>query len=250
VSASVLLDALALPQETRVDRRVAKKLLVEHGAPTTADRRQLLDGVDELLWIAALKPATVGIPAFRDDAREYLEIAVVQVSLRSGARLERVVELVHRAIPYPVVLVAVQGGGAALSLAHKRRSQAGTDAVVTETPLTTAVLDLGAPLDAAFLADLALAEQPTEHLFATYQGWLERVTALAAARVTGHYTSSASSAAAADRRAALDEHARLRREIAALRARATKEKQLARRVELNLELRRLTGRLSELTAAL
>jgi Domain of unknown function (DUF4391) len=44
---------------------------------------------------------------------------------------------------------------------------------------------------------------------------------------------------------ALAEHERLTREMAGLRARAAKEKQLNRRVEINLQLQQLESRLSE-----
>ena len=72
-----LVDALGLPPEARVDMRVPKKLLVEQGAPTSADKRAIQDGIDELQWLAAGKPSTIGVPAFVDDIREYLEIAVI-----------------------------------------------------------------------------------------------------------------------------------------------------------------------------
>jgi len=36
-----IIEALALPPESRVDKRVPKKLLIENGAPTVADRRQI-----------------------------------------------------------------------------------------------------------------------------------------------------------------------------------------------------------------
>ena len=58
-------------------KRVPKKLLVEQGAPTAGDKRQIKDGIEELTWIAALKPSNIGVPAYRDDVREYLEIAVI-----------------------------------------------------------------------------------------------------------------------------------------------------------------------------
>ena len=38
MTAADVIAALALPPESRVDQRVAKKLLVEHGAPTAADK--------------------------------------------------------------------------------------------------------------------------------------------------------------------------------------------------------------------
>jgi hypothetical protein len=97
-----LIAALNLPPDTRVDQRIPKKLLLEQGAPTAADKRLIQDGIEEMNWLSALKPATIGVPEFRDDVREYLEIAVLTVSFRAAAKTARLVELIHRAIPYPV----------------------------------------------------------------------------------------------------------------------------------------------------
>ena len=43
-----LVAAFDLPPETTVDQRVPKKLLVENGAPTAADKRQINEGIEEL----------------------------------------------------------------------------------------------------------------------------------------------------------------------------------------------------------
>lgn len=110
-----IIEAFALPPETRIDQRIPKKFLLEHGAPTAADKRRLLDGIEELIWIAALKSTNIGVSAFRDDVREYLEISVISVSFRSGAKATRLIELIHRAIPYPVVLLSAQGENVTLS---------------------------------------------------------------------------------------------------------------------------------------
>src|ERR1700684_2535597 len=118
-----VIGALALPPDACVEQRVPKKLLLEQGLPSAADKRQIQEGLEELFWVAALKPTNIAVPAFRDDVREYLEIAVLTVMLRSSAKPMRLIELIHRAIPYPVVLVTAQGGAVSLSLAHKRWSQ-------------------------------------------------------------------------------------------------------------------------------
>ena len=91
----------------------------------------------------------------------------------------------------------------------------------------------------AFRNALALGEQPRTTLHALYQGWIDTLLALQAARVTGTFAVAANVEQAALRRVALQECARLDGEIARLRATATKEKQMARRVELNLELKRV-----------
>src|SRR5580704_5496838 len=99
MNGAALIEALDLPESCRVNQRVPKKLLLENGAPTSADKRIINDSIDELLWLAALKPTTIGVPEYRDEVREYVEIAVLRLTLRNPAKATRLVELVHRAVP-------------------------------------------------------------------------------------------------------------------------------------------------------
>ena len=249
MSTAALINALALPPDARVDRRVPKKLLLEQGAPTAADKRHLQDGIEEMSWVAALKPNNIGVPVFRDDVREYLEIAVLTAVLRAAAKPTRLTELIHRAIPYPVVLVAAHGGTVSLSLAHKRWSQGETGKVVIEEVRRTAPFQPDAPTaeEASFLASLALSGQPARDLFALYQGWIDRVAALEAAQITGVFAPPDSPDRSTALHDGLEAHARLQRDLTVLRAKAAKEKQLNRRVELNLEIKRLEAELAKVT---
>lgn len=241
MNGDTLIEALDLPAGSRVNQRVPKKLLLENGAPTAADKRFINDGIEELLWLAALKPTTIGVPAYRDDVREYLEIAVLRLTLQDAAKTARLVELVHRAVPYPLLLLTEQGEGAGLSAAHKRWSQGEAGRTVLEGDVVAAEWDPERDAERwpAFRDALALGRQPRTTLHALYQGWIDILLALQAARVTGAFAVAADAAHAALRRDALQECARLDAEIARLRATAAKEKQMSRRVELNLELKRV-----------
>lgn len=247
-----VINALAIPPDARVDQRVPKKLMLEQGAPTAADKRQIQDGIEEMVWMAALKPTNIAVPAFRDDVREYLEIAVLTATLRTAAKPTRLIELIHRAIPYPLVLVAAHGDTVSLSLAHKRWSQGETGEVVIEDVRRTAPFRPDTPTaeEALFLASLAVSRLPTRDLFVLYQGWLDRISALKAAQITGTFAPPDSADRASALRDSLDTHARLQRDIVVLRAHAEKEKQLNRRVELNLEIKRLQAKLAATEKAL
>ncbi len=246
MSFTTVIDALSLPPDARVDQRVPKKLLTEHGAATAADKRQIQDGIEELLWVAALKPTNIAVPAFRDDVREYLEIAVLTGTLRAGAKATRLIELIHRAIPYPVMLWTEQGGAFSLSLAHKRWSQGEAGEVVIEDVRRTTPFHPNNPTaeESLFLASLAVSGLPNRNLFTLYQGWLDRVAALEAAQITGTFTPPDSDGRAQGLRDSLDARARLQRNLAALRTQVEKEKQLNRRVELNLEIKRLEAKVA------
>lgn len=235
-----VVDALGLPLGARVDARVPKKLLVEQGAPTSADKRAIQDGIDELQWFAACKPATIGVPSFSDDTREYLEIAIVGCAFRPGAKAARLIELIHRAIPYPVVLITAEERGLAVSGAHKRQAQNEAGRIVIEHVVAVTNLHPGSGTvaEAAFLQSLSLTQQPRSDLYALYGSWIARIEAINAARLTGTFVATDDSGAIDRRRDALDAHTRLVKEIESLRAKAKREKQLNQRVGLNMEIQR------------
>lgn len=276
LSVQTLIDALRLPESCRVDQRVPKKLLLENGAPTAADKRLITEAIEEIQWVAALKPNTIGVPDYRDTLREYLEIAVLAVTVRGvvkPASHSRLAELVHRAVPYPVLLllVAPQMGGQSLtlSLAHKRWAQNEADKVVldgspisvtvavpTSNTASTSLTGVNAAdsfhpdpvavadVENAFIQSLSVTRQPQATLHALYQGWVDCMQALLAARLTGSYQTPATPEQAALCRQALADCERLETEVSRLRAQAAKEKQIARQVELNLTLKRVQAELA------
>lgn len=233
--------ALALPPHALIDRRVPKTLLIENGAFAAGDRRRIQEGIEELRWLAALKPGTVGIAEYHDVDREYLEIAVLKLDLRPTARGERLVELVHRAVPYPVLLIAWRDGTPELSLAHKRRSLGEADKTVidSEIVMARACGDCANELVTSFRDALDLARQPRRTLHALYQGWIDAVQAFRAATITGVFRLPITTTAAADREVALREYHDLNARIANIHSGASKEKQMSRRTEMNIELSRL-----------
>ncbi len=248
-----LVDALQLPPETRVDKRVTKELLLERGVRTTTDRRRIREDLDKLVWVAALKPDLIGIPANRGDGRGYGEIAVLEISARPDAKLAPLATLVHRAVPYPVLLVCARGEAFGLSLAHKRSALNEPGRVVLDADLRTVELSSGALVEddePRLVEALALARQPLDSLDALYDGWMRVVDALAVARRTGRFfipRSPEQASRQAEAMAACDE---LEKRLARRRRIARREKQLARQVALNLEIKLLERRLAEASASL
>lgn len=244
--------ALELPPGCRVDQRVPKKMLVENGAPTAADKRLLNDAIEEFQWLAALKPNTIGVPEFRDEVREYLEIAVLCATLRGlgddqvrkPVNVARLSELVHRAVPYPVVLMVDAPQGLSVSMAHKRWAQNEAGKVVLDGDVVAVPLADDVDTFHPFYQAVALRSQPQASLMALYQAWMECLQALQASRHTGAFKVADSPENAHARRLALQECERLEAEAARLRTQATKEKQLPRQVDLNLALKRVQAELT------
>jgi hypothetical protein len=285
MTAQILIDAFRLPAAALVGQRIPKKLLVEQGAPTAADKRLITDAVDELWWQAALKPGTVGVPAYQAsegtklmpandgdavaasaDVTDVIELALVSAHLRPATReaqaqrLMQLMQLIHRAIPYPVLLVTELPAGIVLSVAHKRASLGEASRWVVTGGEQTHPFNPAepSPAEAAFMASLALEQLPAAalvHLGALYQAVADRITALAVAQVTGRFAApeaapAASHGSAAAHRQALAERSRLLEQIATARSAAAKARQMSQRVELNLQIQRLQSQLQDIRARL
>jgi hypothetical protein len=257
MSLTTLLNALVLPTETKVEQRISKKLLVEQGAPTAADKRQIQDGIEELVWVAALKPTNIGVPVFRNDEREYLEVAVLTVGFRPNAKVARLIELIHRAIPYPVLLMASFSEAdktyLGMSTAHKRFNQNEVGKFVVDEVLATSAIaldELSAASIQDFLHALDLSAQPNRDLFALYKGWVDCILGLAIAQVAGRFVLPTSPEHTRQMRELMQTRSHLLIELSALRSQANKEKQINRLVELNISIKCLKSQLAANQSAL
>nr|WP_258189947.1 DUF4391 domain-containing protein [Stutzerimonas stutzeri] len=234
-----------MPEQARVNQRVSKKLLIDNLAPTAADRQQINEGIEELQWVTALKPSNCGIPAYRDAQREYVEVAVLHLTLRPSARPARLIELLHRAIPHPILLMISTPESVQLSVSHKRWAQNEAGKTVLDGEITTTTVPASPQITRAFLDAISLERQPRSDLSVLYQGWIDTLLALQAAQHTGSFRTANSTLDATARRQALQACIELQGQIATLRAQAQKAQQIARQVELNLQLKQLQQALSE-----
>tara|TARA_E500000318_G_scaffold92759_2_gene91602 strand:- start:9403 stop:10173 length:771 start_codon:yes stop_codon:yes gene_type:complete len=245
----VVLDALQLPAQALIAHRVPKTLLVENGAPTAADKRHIETGIEELRWVATLKPTTVGVATYTDDTREAVELAVLILRVRTKAKLTRLVELVHRAVPYHLLLLTQmtledKRVGVHLSLADKRWAQNEKDKVVLDGDIVQCdTATLTEAVHQRLIESLSITHQPRSNLHTLYRGWIDTILTAKAATITGDFVPAADADHAQDRATALKACAKLEGRIASIRSAAAKEKQLARRVELNTQLKALKGEL-------
>ena len=144
----------------------------------------------------------------------------------------RLLTLIHRAIPLPVMLVTAHGPAVRVSLAPLRVAER-IDGVVVERLVVTPPLATRDGANAAFLASLALPRLPQTDLAVVYEALVWRVEALlAATKANALFRLTANTDEALARRAALADHERISADYAKARAAARAEKQLARQVSL------------------
>jgi len=243
-------EGLGFPEASLLDKRIFKRMVLEHGELTASDKKTLSDDVTRLTWKYTLKASTVRVLPYEDAEREYLEVAVVEALLGSRTRAARISEMIQRAIPYPVLLVLAEGSGLAVSVAHKRFSLAEKGSIVAEGFLLSPWME-EAPdeVDRAFCEALAFRNLSPVDFYALYRSITDAVLGRCCADLTGRFTMGGD-ATATDRRARLDEHEALGREVASLRATLRGEERFAEKVELNTQIKELEARQATIKASL
>ena len=240
MTATVVIKALGLPQGAAVGSRIAKNLVIQKGAASAGDRRLVQDGIERLTWVAQVKPGNVGIEPAQDPDSLAVELSVLRLEPRvSSAKLDRLVEIVHRAIPYPLLLVLEHGPVAAISVASKRHSQADVDGVVLVAPAVTASID---EPNTQLLDDVCRALRESldrvGDLGDLYDRWAAVAVAARARAISGTFQLTDPSAVW-DRWGQVREWERLEEEIARIGARARMATQMSDRVKLNGKLQQL-----------
>ncbi len=230
---------LAIPESCRLGKRVFKSLFLQKMQLGAGDKKTFEQAVDSILWQYTLKPATIPVAAYRDDQREYVEIAVLQANLRQPARHQRIAEAIQRAIPYPVLLVLACESRVAMSLAEKCFGQADRSKIVADGFFTTDWLPPDAPggVDADFLADLNMGKLPRANFYAMYSAWVARLIALQCSQFTGEYRLTPADMDWHARRDRLAECLRTEENISQLRRTLETETQFNRQVELNMRIK-------------
>ncbi len=157
------------------------------------------------------------------------------LTLRKQAR-SGVCGLVHRAIPYPTLLFSACDGLINLSVAHKRRAQNEAEKMVLDGDVLAVEWETQ---EIFLLVFRSYAREATPWtLYALYDGWNATLLAFQAAQRTGRFRLPRDLGQAVLWMEALKECGRLEKEMLRFRSAAQKEKQMARKVAWNLELKR------------
>ncbi|MAG31394.1 MAG: hypothetical protein CL908_10965 [Deltaproteobacteria bacterium] len=249
-SNDALYDRLGLPEASLLDKRIFKRMVLEHGQLTMADKKTLSEDVTKLTWKYTLKAGTVQVLPYEDADREYLEVAVVEAVLSGRSRAPRIIEMIQRAIPYPVLLVMVEGGAFCVSVAHKRFSRAEKGSIVAEDFLSSPWIEQSlSDVDEAFCEALALQNLSWVDFYALYRSMVTAVLARACAELTGRFVLEVGQPEA-HRKRRLEQCHELEGDISSLRVAIRKGDIFAEQVELNTRIKELEARLARTKADL
>ena len=243
MSAVAFYSHLGFPEASQLDRRIYKRLVLEHGQLTNADKKTLSEDVSGLTWKYTLKPSTVQVLPYEDDEQEYLEIAVIEAILTNRRKATRIAEMIQRAIPYPLLLLIVEAEEFCVCVARKRFSRSEKGSIIAEDLLCSPWIK--EPLtgnDQRFCEAFALQRLSQSDFRALYDDMVRVVLAHTCAKLTGQFAIRPEDSTA-DRRQRLERCHSIKREISSLRVAIHQEAPFAQKIELNTQIKTLEAQL-------
>lgn len=237
-------NAISFPKSARISKRVPKKRFLESGKLTPKDKKLFRENVKSVYWDYALIPTTCAIPAYIDNEREYLEVDVLQIEMKTTEGYKRIAEVIHKVIPHPLMLgFYTESGCVALSIAPKRFSKTDKGAFVVERFYTTDWMNYDAlkTQEAAFLDSLAWISMPLQTYLSLYIAWTDRFAGYECAILSGFFTIGETG----KRLEQLKIRRKIESRISGLR-RMMKKAAFNRKVELNTQIKKFEQELKQL----
>lgn len=230
---------LKIPAHCYVGKKVHKKLFYDNAKLISADKKAFQEHLDIVTWLYALKQDNTSLKAYVDEQREYSEISILLINFKQTGTAERIINLIHRAIPYPLLLICNHQDLVMFSMAPKRFSLAEKGIIVVEEVMNSGWINLESlsSTELPFVRSLAIDAKIYLSFLDLYRGWEASFVALACSKHTGklkikHDTTQ-------ERKELLEKCLALQGEIANLRSALKKESQMNKKVDLNTRINEL-----------
>lgn len=222
---------LNIPDNCFIGNTIYKKLFYENADLSTNDKSLFTDTINKVTWLYCLKPETINISAYKDEVREYPEVEVIEVLLHKDYKLKRIAEIIMRSIPYPMVLIFRLEGKVKFYVAHQRTNQSDSSKNTIEEFISTDWLES----DGALFDKLDIKQMRFTNFYALYSDIVDTISIYNLSTIIPT-DDNITGAEARELSAQIED---IEQEITSLRAKLKKETQFNRKMELNIEIKRL-----------
>jgi hypothetical protein len=233
-----LLEKLDLPKSCWLGSVIYKKQFLTAGDLSSADKKLVSKHIDKVIWHASLKPNTINIRPYQDEAREYGEVEIIEVRLNEASQVRRIAEIVMRTIPYPILLQLTLEEKLMIVAGHSRINLSDSSKNTIEEFLFTDWINPGAltEFQIQFFENIHSSKLSFLNFYLLYNSFVDQVILLNASKWADCYFGSKD---VQEVKKITIRIANLERKVEELRTALKQETQFNRQVELNVSLKRV-----------
>jgi len=231
------------PDSCKVENTVFKKMFYENAAMNKRDKEIFKNHIEKIIWQYSFKPDTINMQPYKDDVREYEEVAVLEILLSNDAKYKRIAEIIQGAIPYPVMIIFSHEGRSLINVAHKRTNMADVTKNTIEEYIFSEWIDMTniTERQGQFLLDLDIKTLPFGNAYKFYSALVDKVNLFNASCLGFDYNEIKNKDAHIVKRLK-DEIDALEVEIDGLKNNIKKEKHFNNKMKMNMEIKKLMNK--------
>jgi hypothetical protein len=237
-----MIDYLALPKETQLHKRLYKNQFDDHPHLSKLEKRLLIEEIDTIYWENTIKPSTIAIASFLTEEVDFSEVEVFIVNLKTQNKREAIHTVLQKAIPYPLFILFQHQEYCSFSLVQKRINQNDSDRVVIEGEYNTPWIETNrlTSKEESFTQDLSIQNHPYSTFDKLFEYWKKAIVGY---NLSLKMDSERNTLQTQNQELLLNEINILELSIKTLKTALKKEKQLNRKVELNVKIKKAENEL-------
>ncbi|WP_276978487.1 DUF4391 domain-containing protein [Flavobacterium filum] len=243
---------LQLPEKCFVNKKITKAFFKRNFDMTSAERN-LLDDANAVIsidWIASISQANANVTAWQDAESTFEEIEVIVVTTNTeylNKQAIRIIDLIHKYIPYHLLVVVTDGAKTVWSVAYKRINQNDTNKRTVDRKFTSEIIELGGnnAIHKAFIESLNFSKLASTDLKVLYDSYVQCFVGLNTAPIIGAFETRPAERTREDVEI-LEKINQLEKEITSLSKATQKETQLNKRIEMNTLLQQKRKQIEQL----
>lgn len=240
------LDKLNIPKSCQLNNTIFKKLFYENVYMDKKDKTMFSNDVNKVIWLYSLKKDTINIQAYKDEQYEYEEVEFIKVELNHETKVKRIAEIIQRTIPYPIVLIFSCENKVFLNVALKKINKMDESKNSVEEFIFTDWIDLKelSQREENFFSSLNIKKLPFSDFYKFYLGFVDKINLFNASKYQKNFEVLQHKNPEKIKKIS-DEIQILDSEILNLKVKIKKEVHFNRKVQMNVDIKKLEAKKQE-----
>lgn len=220
------------PSATIINRNLPKTQIYPH-MKNAADKQFLQDSVQSIYMLASLKTDNTHIAVYEDDKELYQEIQFLYVKTKDKGDSTKIYKMLAHLLPYPLVILADEPDSFTIYTGRFEKLSTGFLKLVNVYP-SSVYQDENLE---EVLQQISLIDLPRQNLKTFYDGLRDEI---ATATAKSQYGEAVGNITGEEK----DQLDALKKQIEDLRGQIKKERQLNRKIDMQMKLKKLKDELS------
>lgn len=233
-------ESMKLYADCKVDSTIFKKAFYDNADITKADKDILKDDVEKIILKYSLKEENINVSPYKDEEIEYDEIEIIEVKILNEGKYKKICELIQKTIPYPLILVIKSDDKILINTAYKRINKNDEEKNTIEQFIYTDWVDLNNMNEnqMKFLHSINMKNLSFTNMYKLYCSFVEKINILNASKLSGDFNSLKNKDIEVINKLN-NEVNHIDDEINKLRILIKKESQFNRKMDINMEIKKL-----------